>query len=78
MAITVVAVIENMCLSRRQKAEHVTYRTHAQTSASFMLLVAQKPDQAPICPVCQESDQHYNLTSKIRTDQTVCQNRPYE
>jgi hypothetical protein len=75
MALTVAAVLENMCSSRCQKDENVTYRSHIQTLASFALLMAQKPDQAPVCPVCPEPDQHYNLNSKIRNDQTVCQNR---
>jgi hypothetical protein len=61
MVITIAAVIENVSLSRRRKAEHVTFRTCIQTPASFALHVAQKPDEAPICPVCPESDQHCNL-----------------
>jgi hypothetical protein len=41
MAVTIAAVIENVCSSRRQKTEHVTSRTCIQTLASFALLVAQ-------------------------------------
>jgi hypothetical protein len=72
MAVTVAAVIKIMGLSRRRKADHVTYSNCVQTPACFALHVAQKPDQAPICPVCLESVQHYSLTSKVRNDQTVC------
>jgi hypothetical protein len=60
-----------MGLSMRQKAKHVTFRICIQTLESFTLLVAQKPDQAPICPVCPESDRHCNPMSKICTKQTV-------
>jgi hypothetical protein len=62
----------------RQKDEHVTFRTCIQTPASFALLLAQKPHQAPVCPVCPESVELYNLTSKIHNDQTMCQNWPYK
>jgi hypothetical protein len=71
MAVTIAAVIKSVCLSRRQKAEHVTYRTPVQTPACFALLIAPKPNQAPICSVCPEPDQHRNLTSKIRSHQTM-------
>jgi hypothetical protein len=49
MAVPVAAVIKNVCLSRHWKAEHVT---RVQTAACVTLLVAQKPDQEPVCPVC--------------------------
>jgi hypothetical protein len=55
MAVTVAAVIKNMCLRRRRKDEFVTFRTCIQTPACFTHLVAQKPDQAPVYPVCPES-----------------------
>jgi hypothetical protein len=45
LAVTVAAVIENVYLSRRQKAELVTYSFCIQTPACFALFVAQKPDQ---------------------------------
>jgi hypothetical protein len=66
MAVTIAEIIENVCLSRRQKAEHVTYKNRVQTLASYALPVAQKPDQAPSCP---ESVQHCNPTSKVSNDQ---------
>jgi hypothetical protein len=66
-----------MCMSRRRKDDLVTYRNHFQTPESFALLEALKPDKSPVCPVCPESVQHRNLTSKVCTYQTVCQNRLY-
>jgi hypothetical protein len=48
--ITIAAVIKNVCLSRRWKAEFIIYRTGIQTPASFTHLVAQKPDQALVYP----------------------------
>jgi hypothetical protein len=45
MAVTVTVVIENVCLSRHQKAELVIFRTGIQTPASFSHLMAQEPDQ---------------------------------
>jgi hypothetical protein len=50
MAVTVAAVIKNMCLSRCRKAEDVTYRICIQTPTIFALLVIQKADQASVCP----------------------------
>jgi hypothetical protein len=47
MARTVVTVIENVCLSRRWKADIVFFRSCIQTLASLTHLVAQKPDQTP-------------------------------
>jgi hypothetical protein len=77
MAVTVAVVIENMCSSRRQKAEHVTFKTCIQTPASIALLWPKNLIKHLYAQSVQ-SDQHYNLTSKIRTDQTICQNRLYE
>jgi hypothetical protein len=48
MAITVAVGVENVCLSRRSKAEQVVFRSGIQTSASFIHSVAQKSDQAPV------------------------------
>jgi hypothetical protein len=42
----------------------VTFRTGIQTPASFTHLLAQKPSQAPVYPVCPESVQHWNLNWK--------------
>jgi hypothetical protein len=47
MAVTIAAVIKNVCLSRHQKSELITLRTGIQTLASFTHLVAQKSDQSP-------------------------------
>jgi hypothetical protein len=44
MAVTVAAVIKNVCLSRRWKAELVIFRFCIQTPASLTHLVAEKPD----------------------------------
>jgi hypothetical protein len=78
MTITVAVVIKNVCVSRRQKDEHVAYRTCLQTPVSFAPLLVRKPDQAPVYPICPESDQHRNLTLKTHSDETVCRTRPYE
>jgi hypothetical protein len=45
MVITVATVIGNVCLSRRQKADSISFRRCIQTLASFTHLVAQKPDR---------------------------------
>jgi hypothetical protein len=47
-----------MCLSKRWKFELVTSRFCILTTASFEYLVAQKPGQALVYPVCPESVQH--------------------
>jgi D-ribose pyranose/furanose isomerase RbsD len=47
-AVTTAAVIENVCLSRRWKAQHIMFRSCIQTLASSTHLVAQKPDLASI------------------------------
>jgi hypothetical protein len=78
MVVTVDADAKNMCMSRRWKADRVGFRTCVHTPAIFVFLVAQKPDHALVCPVCPESEQHGNLTSKIHNDLTVCSNRLYE
>jgi hypothetical protein len=78
MAVTIATIIENVCLSRRRKAEFVIYRNLVQTPEILVLLLALKPDQSHVCPVCPESIQHHNLISKVRSYQTMCQNRPYE
>jgi hypothetical protein len=68
MALTVAAVIENVCLSRHRRAEFVTLRICMQTPACFAHLVAQKPDQAPVYPVCPEPDRHWTwLQNSITT-----------
>jgi hypothetical protein len=38
-------VVENVCLSRRQKADLVIFRSCIQTLASHTHLMAQKPNQ---------------------------------
>jgi hypothetical protein len=77
MSVTIAAVIGNVCLSRRWKTEHVSFRTCIQPQHVFALPVGQIPDQASICPVYQESDQHRDLSSKTRNDQTMYRIRPY-
>jgi hypothetical protein len=71
MALTVAAVAKNVCMSRRWKADHVGFRTHVQTLACFVPLVALKADWSPVCPVCPEYDQHCYLNSKVCSDQCV-------
>jgi hypothetical protein len=56
MAVTIAAVIKNLCSSKRRKAEHVTYRNCIKTPASLARLVAPKPDKSPVCLVYPESD----------------------
>jgi hypothetical protein len=46
---------KNVCLSRRWKADLVCFRSCIQTLASLTLLVAYKPDQAPVYLGCPES-----------------------
>jgi hypothetical protein len=72
MAITVAEVAKNVCMSRHWKSNHVGFRTRGQTPASFTLLVAQRPDRPPVCPVYPEFDQHRNLTLRVCNDQTLC------
>jgi hypothetical protein len=85
IAITIVVVTENVCMSRRWKAELVAYRIRKQAyrirkqpSLRIMYLTSLKPDHSPVCPVCPESVQHLILTSKSYSYQTVHQNRPYD
>jgi hypothetical protein len=44
----------NVCMSRRWKAEQVTYGSHVQTPARFMHLVLLKPNHLLVWPVCPE------------------------
>jgi hypothetical protein len=46
MAITIVTVIGNVCLSRHWKADSISLRSCIRTLASLTHLVAQKPDRA--------------------------------
>jgi hypothetical protein len=45
MAITVATVIGNVCLSRRRKADSISFRSCIRTLASLTRLMTQKPDQ---------------------------------
>jgi hypothetical protein len=74
-AVTAVVVTKNVCMSRRWKAELVTYRICTEPLPRFMHFLPLKPDRAPVCP---ESLQHPILISKFCNFQTVHQNRPYE
>jgi hypothetical protein len=40
-------VIENMCLSKRWKADLISFRSYIRTLASLTHLVAQKTDRKP-------------------------------
>jgi hypothetical protein len=44
-----------MCLSRRRKADLVSFSICIQTLARLTHLVAEKPDQAPVYLGCPES-----------------------
>jgi hypothetical protein len=58
MVINMAVGIGNVCKSKRWKAEQVIFRSCIQTPISFSHLVAQKPDQTPVYPVCLEPDQY--------------------
>jgi hypothetical protein len=47
MAVTVATVIKNMCLSRRWKADLISFRSYIRTLASLTHLSAQKTDRTP-------------------------------
>jgi hypothetical protein len=78
MAVTAAGVTENACVSRRWKAELVSYEICKQPSPCLAHFLLLKPDCSPVCLVSPESFQHLILTSKSHSDQTVHQNRPYE
>jgi hypothetical protein len=76
-AVTAAVVTENVHVSRRWKAESVTYGICTQLSSSFVNLQLLKPDCSPVCTVCPESFQHLILTSKSDSYQIMHQNRPH-
>jgi hypothetical protein len=47
MAVTIAAVIRNVCLSRRQKADLESFRSGIHTLATLTHLVVLKPDRTP-------------------------------
>jgi hypothetical protein len=69
-ALTVVAVTQNVCMSRRWKAELVAYISRKLPLPSFTLL-SLKPDHSVVCPISLGSVQYLVLTSKSRSYQTV-------
>jgi hypothetical protein len=71
-------VTKNVHMTRCWKAELVAYGICIQTSQRFMYLLPLKLDHSSVCPDCPESLQHPVLTSKVCSDQTMCQNRPYK
>jgi hypothetical protein len=71
MAVTSDVVTENVCVSRRWKAESVAYEICKHLLSSFMHLQPLKPDRSPLCTVCPESFQHLILISKSHSYQTV-------
>jgi hypothetical protein len=77
-AVPATVVTENVRVSRRWKAESVTYGLCKQLLSSFVHLRPLKPDHSPVCTVYPESFQHLILTSKSHSYQTVHRNRPYE
>jgi hypothetical protein len=78
IVVTAAVVTENVCVSRRWKAESVAYGSCKQLSSSFVHLRPLRPDRSPVCTVCPESFQHPVLTSKSYSYQTVHRKRPYE
>jgi hypothetical protein len=78
MAITIVVVIKNVCMSRHWKDELVAYGSHKQPSPRITHLMPLKHDHSHVCPVCPENVQHLVLTSKSCSYQTMHRNRPYE
>jgi hypothetical protein len=76
--ITAVVVAKNVCMSRRWKAELLSYGICIQPSPRFMNILPVRPDHSSVCPVYPESVQHLVLTSKSHSFQTVHWNRPYE
>jgi hypothetical protein len=69
MAVTVATVIGNMCFSRRQKADLISFRSCIQTLASLTHFVAQKPDRTPTFQSVQnvsrtEAGVHNAVTTK--------------
>jgi hypothetical protein len=78
MAVTMAVVVENVRMSRRWKAELVTYGSQKQPLPSFMHLVPVKPDHSSLCPIYPKSFQHLVLNSNSRSYQIVHWNRLYE
>jgi hypothetical protein len=76
--VTAAVVTENVCVSRRWKAESVAYGIGKQLSSSFVHLRLLKLDRSPVCTVCPESFQHLVLNSKSHSYQTAHRNRPHE
>jgi hypothetical protein len=58
MAVTTTVVSKNVHMSKRRKADLVSFRSFIQTLASLTHLVAQKSDQALVYPGCPESVEH--------------------
>jgi hypothetical protein len=64
-------VIKNVCLSRRRKADLVSFRSDIQTLATLIQLVAQKPDRTLAV-------QSINNLSRIETGlQNAIMTKPY-
>jgi hypothetical protein len=78
MAVAAVVVTKIVRMSRRWKADLVSYKIYIQTSSRFMYHVPLQPDHSSVCPNCPESFHHPDLTSKFRNYQTVHWNRSYE
>jgi hypothetical protein len=57
MDVTVATVIKNVCLSMRQKADLVSFRSCIQTLTSLTHLVAENPVRASVYLGCPESVQ---------------------
>jgi hypothetical protein len=48
MVITIATVIRNVCLSRHQKADSISFRSCIRTPASLTHHMAQKPDRTTV------------------------------
>jgi hypothetical protein len=55
MAVTIVAVTKNVCMSKCWKAELLAYGIRKQPSPRITHLMPVKPDHSSVCPVCPES-----------------------
>jgi hypothetical protein len=78
MAVIIAVVTKNMRMSRRWKAELVSYGILLQLSPRITHVMLLKPDRLVVYQVFPESVQHLVLSSKSRSYQTVHRNRSYE
>jgi carboxypeptidase C (cathepsin A) len=69
MVIAIATVIGNVCLSRRQKADSISFRSCIQALASLTHLVAQQPDRTTaIQPVHNVSRTKAGFQNAVMTE----------